>query len=184
MRRRLGSPDRTIRVLDIACGGGDIARSLRRRARRAGVDLRVDGCDRSETAVGLARNCSGGAPALFFRLDAIAEPLPEGYDAMISNLFLHHLSTTNASILLGKMSTAAPVVVVTDLIRGSFGYATALIGTRVLSRSRVVHTDGPRSVRAAFTIDEVRRLAESAGLERARIRSVFPFRWRLDWGCA
>ncbi len=69
----------------------------------------------------------------------------------------------------------------TDLVRGALGYATAYVGTRVLSRSPVVHVDGPRSVRAAFTIEEARLLAEGAGLVDARVDPAFPYRWRLSW---
>ena len=185
LRERLGArPGHTFRVLDIACGGGDVAVSLQQLANRAGVAMRVDGCDISDTAVGLASNCAerqGGA-ATFFRLDALAAALPDGYDAMTNNLFLHHLSSTEAVRLLKKMSASAPVVVVTDLARGPVGYTAALLGTRLLSRSTIVHADGPRSVRAAFTLDEARSLAARAGLERARIDSAFPYRWRLDWG--
>ena len=35
---------------------------------------------------------------------------------------------------------------------------------KVLTRSPIVHVDGPRSVAAAFTVEEVRRLAGQAGL--------------------
>ena len=161
-----------------------MAVALQRLARRAGVALQVDGCDVNETAVSLAARYAErrSLEMTFFRLDAIAAPLPDGYDAMISNLFLHHLSSDDAVLLLKKMSAAAPAVVVNDLARGPFGYAAALVGTRLLSRSPIVHTDGPRSVRAAFTLEEARLLAARAGLEGARIEPVFPYRWRMDWG--
>lgn len=174
----------TLRVLDIACGGGDVAVALQRLARRAGVSLQVDGCDVSATAVNLATRYAErrSLEMTFFELDAIAGALPDGYDAMISNLFLHHLSHDDAVLLLKKMSEAAPAVVVNDLERGPFGYAAALVGTRLLSRSPIVHTDGPRSVRAAFTLEEARLLVARAGLDGARIEAVFPYRWRMDWG--
>ncbi len=185
LRERLDSrPGRPLRVLDVACGGGDVAVALQRLARRAGVLLQVDGCDVSATAVSLAAGYAErrSVEATFFRLDAIAAALPNDYDAMISNLFLHHLSFDDAVLLLKKMSSAAPTLVVTDLVRGPIGYATALVGTRLLSRSPIVHTDGPRSVRAAFTLAEANLLATRAGLDRARIQPAFPYRWRMDWG--
>ena len=162
-----------------------MAVGLQRRARGAGFALRVDGCDVSATAVSLASRYAErrSLEAVFFRLDAIAaEALPDGYDAMISNLFLHHLSSADAVLLLKKMSESAPVVVVTDLARGPIGYAAAFLGTRLLSRSPIVHTDGPRSVRAAFTLEEALLLAARAALDGARILPAFPYRWRLDWG--
>ena len=185
LHERLGSPrGGPFRVLDVACGGGDVAVALQRLAGRAGVPLQVDGCDVSGTAVSLATGYAErhSIEMTFFRLDAIAGALPDGYAAMICNLFLHHLSHDNAVLLLKKMSEAAPTVVVNDLARGPFGYAAALVGTRLLSRSPIVHTDGPRSVRAAFTLEEACLLAARAGLDGARIEPVFPYRWRMDWG--
>ena len=177
---RRGGP---FRVLDIACGGGDVAVALQRLARRAGVPLQVDGCDVSDTAVSLATRYAKrrSLEMTFFRLDAIAGALPDGYDAMVSNLFLHHLSHDDAVLLLKRMSDATPTIVVNDLARGPFGYAAAVVGTRLLSCSPIVHTDGPRSVRAAFTLEEARLLAARAGLDDARIEPVFPYRWRMDW---
>jgi len=185
LRERLGRRRRgPFRVLDIACGGGDVAVALQRLARRAGVALEVEGCDVSDTAVGLATRYAQrrSLEMTFFRLDAIVEALPDGYDAMISNLFLHHLSNGDALLLLKKQSAASPTVVVNDLVRGPCGYAAAVVGTRLLSRSPIVHTDGPRSVRAAFTLEEARLLVARAGLDRARIEPVFPYRWLMDWG--
>jgi len=184
LRERLDrSSGRSFQVLDLACGAGDVALALQKLARRAGVSLRVDGCDVSKTAVDLATRYAAGRSddAVFYQLDAIHGELPGRYDAMVSNLFMHHLSLDDAVLLLRKMSVAAPAVVVNDLVRGPIGYATAFIGTRLLSRSPIVHTDGPRSVRAAFTIEEARLLAERAGLDGARVEPAFPCRWRMDW---
>jgi 2-polyprenyl-3-methyl-5-hydroxy-6-metoxy-1,4-benzoquinol methylase len=173
-----------LRVLDIACGGGDVALELERRAAAYGVTLVVDGCDLSQTAVDFASAASKarGSKARFFCLDALNQRLPASYDATVHNLFLHHLQNDEALALIESMSSAAPVGVISDLARGPIGYATALIGTRILSRSEIVHVDGPRSVRAAFTLDEARELARQACLPAVHVQSAFPFRWRMAWG--
>ena len=63
------------------------------------------------------------------------------------------------------MASAADVAVgIADLDRSNAGLALAWIGSRVLTRSRVVHFDALASVRAAFTLDEARAMAHEAGL--------------------
>ena len=47
-------------------------------------------------------------------------------------------------LLKGMAAKARCLVIVDDLIRSRLGYAMAWIGTRLLSRSWVVHHDGPR----------------------------------------
>jgi hypothetical protein len=49
-----------------------------------------------------------------------------------------------------------------------------------LSRSAVVHADGPQSVAAAFTPIEVLTLARRAGLHTARVSSQWPCRFLLS----
>src|SRR5438132_3383623 len=49
------NPPRALRILDVACGGGDVAQRLARRARRAGIAVHVDGCDINPVAIAHAR---------------------------------------------------------------------------------------------------------------------------------
>jgi 2-polyprenyl-3-methyl-5-hydroxy-6-metoxy-1,4-benzoquinol methylase len=173
-----------VRVLDVATGAGDVPIRLWRRARKAGVPLRIDGCDRSGCAVAHARRRAAerGADVHFFEWDALAGPLPPGYDAVVSSLFLHHLDEAQAVGLLRRMADAARrLLIINDLERSLAGLLLAYLGTRVLSGSPVVHTDGPLSVAAAFTRDEALDLARRAGLDGAAVRRRWPFRFLLSW---
>jgi SAM-dependent methyltransferase len=176
--------ERRIRVLDLATGGGDVPISLAHRARRAGLEIGIEGCDISPTAVGFAARAAHAAGVLvrFFRLDALNEPLPEGFDVVTCCLFLHHLADEDAARLLGAMAGAArSTVLVNDLLRSRVGYWLAWTGCRLLSRSPIVHHDGPVSVRAAFRPEEVHALAERAGLEGVRLERRWPCRFLLSW---
>jgi len=176
---------RRVRVLDIACGGGDVALGVARRARSKGLAVDVDGCDRSTTAVAFARRQAEHAGldrVRFFQADVLNDRLPTSYDILTCGLFLHHLDQQQAAALLRRMAAATrDRVVVSDLRRTRFGYALAWIGCRLLTRSPIVHCDGPRSVAAAFTIDEMRRLAEASRLTGARIFRRWPQRQVLLW---
>src|SRR5262249_55543516 len=68
---------RTVRVLDIATGGGDIPVRLWQKARRAGLRIEVAGCDINPTAVAYARMFGGAqrAEVHFFKLDALQDEL-------------------------------------------------------------------------------------------------------------
>jgi hypothetical protein len=97
-------------------------------------------------------------------------------------LFLHHLSDSEAAKLMRQMAAAAGrLVVVCDLARSKVAWWLTFAGTRLLTRSPVVHVDGPLSVQAAFTVDEIRSLARQAGLIDCRIQRRMPFRYVLSW---
>jgi 2-polyprenyl-3-methyl-5-hydroxy-6-metoxy-1,4-benzoquinol methylase len=183
-RLAAGDPGGPIRVLDLACGGGDVPIALARRAAGAGLDVRIEGGDISSVAVRYAGQHAAAAavPARFFRLDALEDPIPEGYDVLTCSLFLHHLGEEEAIRLMRKMAGAARrLILVNDLVRSRFGYLLACAGVRVLSRSPVVHHDGPVSVAAAFTPAEIRSLAGRAGLEGAILTRHWPRRFLLTW---
>lgn len=175
---------RPLRVLDLACGGGDVALTLARRAARAALHVQVEGCDFSSTAVALAaeRAHSRGIDVHFFECDVLAGPLPEGFDVLTTTLFLHHLDDAEAVGLLRRMREAAgAAVLVDDLVRSRWGHTLAWVGCRLLSGSRVVRHDGPVSVAAAFTPAEATEMAGRAGLEGATLTRHWPERYLLAW---
>lgn len=183
----LGAPwnAEPVRVLDIASGGGDNLLRLAQLARRHAVPLEAQGGDINPTAVAYAQAAAkraGFTNVRFACLDALHDPLPQGFDVIMCTLFLHHLAEADLVDVLQKMAGAARRgVLVDDLLRTRFGYAIAWAGGRLLTRSPIVHTDGPLSVRASFTIDEFRALAERAGLRGTMIHRHWPQRFLFAW---
>lgn len=182
LRHIAQSVARPLRILDIAAGGGDVTICLWRCARKFGMPLRVDGCDCSQRAVDYAsrKASDSGADVRFFRLDALTDEFPEQYDVLMNSLFMHHLDDHQAVTLLARMLSAAQVgILINDLERSRINLLLVTLATRVLTSSPVVHNDGPASVRAAFTIDEMKTLASRAGLKNCTVGRRWPCRLLL-----
>ena len=182
LARRVHPPP--LRILDIATGAGDIPIRLWHKARRAGLAVELAGCDRSPVAIAFARQRAQGAQAAvqFFECDAANDQLRGDFDVLTCSLFLHHLGEREAIQFLRRMAgVARRAILVNDLVRTRTGFVLAYLGTRVLSASPVVHTDGPLSVEGAFTIQEVRALAQEADLEGATVLPRWPCRLLLSW---
>lgn len=180
--RDMLNPDRPLRVLDLATGGGDIPIALSRRCRAHGTAIEFAACDVSPTAIAHAVESAGDSDVRFFVLDALQDPLPEGYDVIVCSLFLHHLTEDDAVRLLRRMAAAAQRgIIVNDLVRSRLNRMLVTIGAHMLSRSPIVHTDARKSAAAAFTVDEVCSLAERTGLNGARFAARFPARFVLRW---
>lgn len=148
------------------------------------MKLSLGACDISAVALETAqrRAAKNQVSLELFACDATKEPLPPGYDAVITSLFLHHLSEPTALGLLQAMAAAASrLVLVNDLQRSRLNLAMVTVASRLLSRSPIVHFDAPASVRAAFTIPEAEELAAQAGLTNAVVVPHFPCRWLLTW---
>jgi 2-polyprenyl-3-methyl-5-hydroxy-6-metoxy-1,4-benzoquinol methylase len=174
-----------VRLLDIASGGGDVPIALAKLARRAGLEINATLTDISPVALEFAQlqAQSAGLDVTTRRVEAVTETLDGPFDVITSSLFLHHLQWTDAVRVLENMRRAAGdgQIVVSDLRRATLGLFAAHLGCRLLSRSSVVHFDGPASVRAGWTIEEMRGLATEAGLSGAAISRRWPWRILLTW---
>jgi SAM-dependent methyltransferase len=180
LRKLAHQLNRPIRVLDIATGSGDVPLALRRFADRERLPITFAGCDLSEVAIDVAKRAAGDVQ--FFTLDVLNAPVPTGFDAFTCSLFLHHLDEPDVVAVLTKLRTSNPrLILVSDLERSRFNLAAVWVASRLLSRSRVVHVDGPLSIRGAFTVPEMRATAEAAGLHGATVRTRFPCRMLLEW---
>ncbi len=171
-------------LLDVATGSGDIPIGLYRRARRAGLHLKIVAVDISETALEVARHRAAlaGVEIDFRRCDILGDNLAEQFDVVLCSLFLHHLEDGHSVELLRILKQRARhLVVVNDLLRSRVSMALVWLGSRLLSRSKVVHFDAMASVRAAFTLSEMQGLVRSAGLESARVWSYWPCRLLSVW---
>ena len=178
-------PDRPLRVLDVATGSGDVPLALVQKAAQAGVKIEVVGLDFSQVAIAeaevRAETCKH-ENLRFQVMDVLKQPLPEGFDAVICSLFAHHLDNADVVKLLKAMKHATSrLVLINDLARSRGNYLQIWIASHILSASRVVHVDGPLSVRAAFTPDVMKTFADAAGMIGAKVESRFPCRMLLSW---
>ena len=178
------TPSAQLSVLELACGGGDTAIKLAALARSRQLDVSVQACDLNPEAVHIARRNAERfqSSVEVFVADALDPSGFQDFDVVYCTLFVHHLDPADVVRLLTLMAARARrLVVVDDLIRSRLGYALAWTGTRLLSRSWVVHHDGPLSVRGAFTSAEILDLAAQAGLHDPLLERTWPERYRLCW---
>lgn len=171
-------------VVDLGCGPADIPIRLC----RALPDVTVTGVDGSEamlapgraavTAAGLATRIR----LLCARMPGIERP-PAGYDAVVSNSLLHHLS--RPAMLWAEVARlghpGAPVLV-TDLHRPeSVERAREIVEAYSGGEPEVLKRDFFHSLCAAFTLPEVREQLAEARLETLRVEMISDRHWAA-WG--
>ena len=172
----------TLRVLDVACGGGDVLITIARWAKKASLDVELAGCDASEEAVSYAPSPQRESARASISSKVGRDPLPEGYHMVMSTLFLHHLDEGDAIAFLREgAAKARDRLVIQDLLRSRLSYWLARAGTRLLLLNDICRLDGRTSVEGAFTRGEASELAKAAGLENAEFVPRFPFRYLIRW---
>ena len=171
-------------VLDVATGSGDIPLALSQRTQQAGIKIKFSVTDKSSFALNLVREkaMQSNLPIQCFETDALEGPPFPTHDVIICSLFMHHLDNDEAIILMKRMAKAARVaILINDLERSWLNWNMVWIASHLLTRSPVVHMDGPRSVAGAFNQAEMLELAKQAGLMGATIETRWPCRFLLSW---
>lgn len=165
-------------LLDVGCGGGDVARRLVVMAARDRLPLRVTAIDPDPRAVAYTR--TRAMPPNVEVLEANADDFAaEGrrFDLVVSNHVLHHLPAAEIPRFLGATSSlAVRLVLHADLRRNALALPAFSLLAAPFRRS-FVREDGLRSIRRAFTPPELRRLAPPGW----RVEPVGPFRqWAVS----
>lgn len=145
-------------VLDIGCGGGDVARSLARRAAADGYRLEVTGIDPDERAFHFA-NSAPPVVGVTYRKAFSSELVAEGlrFDVVISNHVLHHLTPPAfASFIRDSEQLCRRIALHNDLRRSRIAYSLFWAGAWPLGFGSYIHGDGLTSIRRSYTVAELR----------------------------
>jgi len=177
---RSWKPGQRIEVLDVACGGADVARALIRWGRARGFDLRVTALDISRPALDCAARASGDVERLRLLCADVHRPACQqrAFDYVICTLFFHHLRDEEVVRTLRSFEhLARRGIVVNDGIRRWRHYAWTWLFTRPFHP--ILRHDGPLSIRRAFRPDELAALAHRSGIGWLSVRCHFGHRMTL-----
>ena len=177
---RAWAPGERITVLEVASGGGDLARAVVQWGRGRGFDLRVTALDLSLPALDCARRRGPPDDCLrFVCADVHRAPCADGaFDYVSCALFFHHLTDDDVVRTLRSFDRLATRgVVVNDLIRRWRHYAWSWLFTRPFNA--VLRHDGPLSVKRAFRPDELSALVRRSGVTWLSIQTHFGHRMTL-----
>lgn len=166
----------SLHVLDVGTGYGDIPRSLLRRGVRA-PRLDIIATDINPQIVKFAAHAHHGA-LRFAAANGLHLPFADAsLDVVMCSLALHHFAPDAAVALLVEMARVARRgVIFNDIVRSWPGLAGAWLLGRLLSTNRLTRHDGLASVQRAYTPDELRALAQRAGLRMIAMRVLPGYR--------
>lgn len=147
---------RPVTVLDIGCGGGDLAVMLAGWAARDGKAMRITGIDPDPRAAQFARR-RPAMPGVEFRQAHSGDLVSEGrsFDVVISNHVLHHLAPDELQQLLAHSEIlAAGKALHNDLVRNPAAFALFSVAALPFRHS-FIREDGLTSIRRSYTPAEL-----------------------------
>ena len=147
-------------LLDVGCGGADLARWLARRE----PSLRITCLDHDPRVVAYARRRCARVPAVEVRLGSAAElERMEGFDYVFANHFLHHLEDERlVPTLRAMLARTRRLLVITDLLRSRDSYFWWGLFAGVFLHRSFAAADGRLSIRRGFRPPELEALLDGA----------------------
>ncbi len=164
-------PCHELSLLEAGAGSGDVPLAVRERLSAEGLRLRVTLLDRAATHLTVGnshRAVVGNALALPFAADS--------FDLISCGLFAHHLSPEElVRFIEESLRVCRVAVLINDLVRNPLHLAL-VYAAYPLYRSRLTRHDGPASVRAAYTPEEMRKLVARTPAARVEILRHYLYR--------
>ena len=161
---------RSLSLLEVAAGAGDVPLAAQRTLACEGTELRVTLLDRIPSHLpgnGVASVC-GDALHLPFRDDA--------FDVVSCSLFAHHLEPDSLRLFAREgLRVCRRALLINDLIRSRLHLWLVYAGLPLFG-SRITWHDAPASVQNAYTAQEVRRLLEELPARRIAISRHYLYR--------
>jgi ubiquinone/menaquinone biosynthesis C-methylase UbiE len=170
-------------MLDVGAGSGELLRVAATWAKQTNRKLRAVGLELNESmAESIIEESSGFDEISALRGDAMELPFADAqFDYVICSLFTHHFVDEQVVHILQEMSRVAKRrIFVIDLHRHPVAYLLYTTLGKLVLHNRLLRHDGALSILRSFKADELRELAQRAGLRDAWVERHFPYRLVLS----
>lgn len=176
LRKVMTDPNKTYRIVDFACGGGDTLRAIDQWAKRKKIKVELHGFDLLADAIAYAKENSKGYNITYEVADFNTFE-SKNCDIAICSLVCHHFYSEKLNAFLSKMHEVAnKAIIINDLHRHWFAYHSIKLLTQLFSKSRLVKNDAKLSVLKGFTKKEWQSIVEENGFSTFHIEWVWAFR--------
>ena len=175
VQRRIGG--RSLRILDVGFGDGDMLRAIARWGSRRNLDLSLVGIDLNLRSEAAARAHTSAGMAIDYRTGDYAKLATETFDVVISSLVAHHMTDAQLLAFLRFMDARARAGwFVNDLHRHGVAWTMFPLLAKLMRWHPIVRHDGQLSIARSYRPREWPAILAAAGVAGATIAPTFPFR--------
>ena len=160
-------------ILDLATGRADIPRAMVSWARQRGLSVTITAVDGNPVVVETAREACRDWPEIKIgQHDLRSLPFAaNSFDLVMCSLALHHFTSADACEILRRIyQMTRHGFIINDPRRNRFALWLTRLFAPLLIKSSIFRHDAIESVRAAFTVQELREMAQQAEMKNFRIR--------------
>jgi SAM-dependent methyltransferase len=166
---------RTLRLLDVGFGDGDMLRRIAGWTARRGIDAELVGVDLNSRSEPAARAHTPAALPIRYLTGDYRE-VGGDWDVIVSSLVAHHMTHEQLVDFLRFMDGNARNWFVNDLHRHGFAYRGYPLLAGLARWHPIVRHDGRLSIARSYRPAEWPPILAEAGVGNARVFRAFPFR--------
>lgn len=168
---------KTLRILDVGFGDGDMLRAIARWAAKRRQRVELVGIDLNPRSALAAREATPATMNIDYRTGDYADLAGQSWDVVLSSLVAHHMTHDQLVAFLRFMENeSAGGWFVNDLHRHGFAYLGFPLLATVMRWHPIVRHDGQLSIARSYRPVEWPPILAEAGIEEAIITLKFPFR--------
>ncbi|MCP9200419.1 methyltransferase domain-containing protein [Gramella sp. GC03-9] len=175
---------KTIRVMDVGCGNGDILRRVAKWGRQNGFSFQLIGIDANAHAIEIAKLASSDFPELSYRhLDIFSEEFKSlECDVLLCTLTLHHFDNQQIKKLLTRFYKQANFgIVINDLHRTRLAYGLFKLFCAGFVRNEIARQDGLTSILRGFKKEDVLQFSKNLpGQHQIKWKWAFRYQWIIQ----
>ena len=173
--------DYPVKILDVACGDGDLLKKAGEWTSRHNIPAQLEGVDANPHVISYAKRQTQNPAIQYGTEDVFSSNFRERtFDVALLTLFCHHLKDEALipflNQLAGQTSTA---IIINDLHRHPIPFYFTKIIASLFSKTPMVKHDGPVSVLRGFKKHDLSRVLHEAGIKNFRIKWFWAFRWQV-----
>ncbi|GAB4017842.1 methyltransferase domain-containing protein [Spirosoma koreense] len=175
---------KTLSVIDIGCGNGDMCRAVADFLTRRGISFSIVGIDANAFTIRHAEAISTAYPTVSYAVMNVFEPdfARQTYDIALCTLTLHHFSDQEILHLTSLLTNNARLgVVINDLQRSALAYRLFQLICFVFRLNDMSREDGLVSILRGFKRQDLQAFSRQLQLQSYRInwRWAFRYQWLI-----
>ena len=170
-------PKKSLRILDVGYGDGDMLRRIATWATALGRDVDLVGIDLNPRSALAAHDATPPTLTINYRTGDYATLADEPWDVILSSLVAHHMAHAQLVAFIRFMDAHSKAGwFINDLHRHGFAYRGFPLLATLMRWHPIVRHDGQLSIARSYRPHEWPAILDEAGVTGAAITRKFPFR--------
>lgn len=168
---------KTLQILDIGAGGGDIPLAVTELSKSAEIDVEITAIDPDSRAMKFALAADLPPSIRYLNVDSSDPSLQDKrFNVVISNHVVHHLSQAQLkSICRDAEKLCDQLILFNDIERSRIGYILFSLIAPIFFRNSFIVEDGKISIRRSYRKNELQKSVPEGWI----VKRKFPFRLLL-----